>query len=197
MKTVKFKRIYTYHCGSCGKRRYTRKYSRWTNEKCTLCQKITINENQLTLLKQMGWQIGFDSNWNRDIGYGVPAVCDHPKCNEEIDRGLSYVCGGDPYGGEYGCGLFFCHHHLYYRKPRGADHEVQLCPRCMAYRGAYKAKSDIREWMEWKMTDESWKQWRNDNPEEVKKLQNQLALPTYTQIVESKVTKTPTGAIFS
>jgi len=52
----------------------------------------------------MGWSIGFDSRWNRDIGYGVPAYCDHPKCNEEIDRGLAYVCCGEqPYGGEHGC----------------------------------------------------------------------------------------------
>lgn len=42
----------------------------------------------------MGWSIGFDSNWNRDIGYGVPAFCDHPGCTAEIDRGLAYVCGG-------------------------------------------------------------------------------------------------------
>ena len=50
----------------------------------------------------MGWSIGYDSNWDRDIGYGVPAYCDHPDCNEEIDRGLSYVCGGEPYGGDRG-----------------------------------------------------------------------------------------------
>ena len=55
----------------------------------------------------MGWSLGYDSNWNRDIGYGVPAYCDHPYCNEEIDRGLSYVCGDALYGGDRGCGLFF------------------------------------------------------------------------------------------
>ncbi|HEV7521417.1 MAG TPA: hypothetical protein VGP89_09990, partial [Candidatus Angelobacter sp.] len=60
----------------------------------------------------MGWSLGFDSNWQRDIGYGVPAYCDHPKCNKKIDRGLSYVCGGEPYGGELGCGLYFCSEHL-------------------------------------------------------------------------------------
>src|SRR4051812_7048849 len=27
----------------------------------------------------MGWSIGYDSNWQRDIGYGVPAFCDHPQ----------------------------------------------------------------------------------------------------------------------
>ena len=44
----------------------------------------------------MGWAVGFDNNWNRDIGYGVPAICDFPGCGEEIDRGLGYVCGGGP-----------------------------------------------------------------------------------------------------
>ncbi len=44
----------------------------------------------------MGWSLGHDNRWGkfgRDIGYGVPAICDHPGCNAEIDRGLSYVCG--------------------------------------------------------------------------------------------------------
>ena len=47
----------------------------------------------------MGWSLGFDDKWNRDIGYGVPAYCDHPKCSVEIDRGLAYVCcDQEPYG---------------------------------------------------------------------------------------------------
>lgn len=48
----------------------------------------------------MSWSVGWDPNWRRDIGYGVPAVCDHPECGVAIDRGLSYVCGSDPFGGE-------------------------------------------------------------------------------------------------
>ncbi len=44
----------------------------------------------------MSWAVGFDETWQRDIGYGVPAYCDHPGCMAEIDRGLSYVCGGEP-----------------------------------------------------------------------------------------------------
>lgn len=42
----------------------------------------------------MGWAIGYDTTWGRDIGYGVPATCDYPSCTEAIDRGLGYVCGG-------------------------------------------------------------------------------------------------------
>ncbi len=105
----------------------------------------------------MGWSIGYDDNWKRDIGYGVPAYCDHPKCNKEIDRGLSYVCGGGPYGesidgeGRNGCGLYFCEEH-------GGG---QLCPRCTAYKPAYKhIKPEHPKWLQHKMTDSSWAQWR-------------------------------------
>lgn len=115
----------------------------------------------------MGWSIGYDGNWDRDIGYGVPAVCDQPKCNEEINRGLSYVCGGEPYGGDRGCGLYFCEKHLLYsaRLPI-------LCARCIRSRPAYKPKPDTQEWIKHKLTDKSWKQWRKENPEEVKKLKS-------------------------
>ena len=42
-------------------------------------------ENYRTIRKesgQMGWSIGYDTNWKRDIGYGVPAKCDHPRCDD-------------------------------------------------------------------------------------------------------------------
>lgn len=103
----------------------------------------------------MGWSIGFDSNWKRDIGYGVPAVCDHPRCCKEIDRGLSFVCGGQPYGGEKGCGLFFCSEHL------SMTERGQLCPKCCRYdKNPYKPKPDTQEWTDFKMTDPSWEEWR-------------------------------------
>jgi hypothetical protein len=110
----------------------------------------------------MGWSIGYDSNWKRDIGYGVPAICDHPKCSAEIDRGLAYVCGGQPYGGEHGCGLYFCAEH------RAYGPHAQNCPRCLAYKPPYKhPKPDTREWMEHKLTDPSWSVWRMECPEDV------------------------------
>lgn len=113
----------------------------------------------------MGWSIGFDNSWNRDIGYGVPAYCDSPDCWAEINRGLSYVCGGDPFGGERGCGLFFCSHHLFYTA-RG----VPLCRRCLRNREPYEAKPDHQDWNQHKLAHESWKQWREENPTEVEKL---------------------------
>lgn len=75
----------------------------------------------------MGWSIGFDSNWQRDIGYGVPCTCDHPECDAEINRGLACVCGGEPHGGDDGCGLFFCGKHLVLGV-EGKAHQV--CERC-------------------------------------------------------------------
>lgn len=99
----------------------------------------------------MGWSLGFDTNWNRDIGYGVPAECDHPRCNRGIDRGLAYVCGGEPYGGEAGCGLFFCE-----------DHRELLCARCRNRKPPYRAKPDCFAWTEHKRTHPSWAQWREE-----------------------------------
>lgn len=101
----------------------------------------------------MGWAVGFDSNLERWIGYGVPAQCDHPGCKEEIDRGLAYVCGGQPYGGDRGCGLHFCDKH------GGGG----LCERCQNEQEPFEPKPDVEEWIQWQLTDESWEKWRKDN----------------------------------
>lgn len=109
----------------------------------------------------MGWAVGYDSNWNRDIGYGVPAYCDHPKCNEVIDRGLSFVCCDQgPYGGDNGCGLFFCaEHKRHYRNGESGP----MCKRCATYRPPYKRpKPDHPDWISHKETDPSWAPWRKE-----------------------------------
>jgi hypothetical protein len=112
----------------------------------------------------MGWAVGFDPNWKRDIGYGVPAVCDHPGCGAEIDRGLSYVCGSHPYGEERGCGLFFCAPHLWYN-----DDGIQLCEHCVNATEEqlaagtvprFEPTPDTTEWINHKRTDPSWAAWR-------------------------------------
>jgi hypothetical protein len=99
----------------------------------------------------LSWAVGFDTTWNRDIGYGVPALCDHPQCYELIDRGLGYVCGNEePYGGEDGCGLYFCTEH-------GGG---TLCSRCRNSKPPFKPKRDTAEWIRHKETDPSWAEWR-------------------------------------
>jgi len=106
----------------------------------------------------MGWSIGWDENWKRDIGYSIPAYCDHPKCNKDINRGIAYVCGGEPYGGDVGCGLYFCSEHLSFSRSKEAP---QLCPRCNAYKPPYKKiKPEHPDWIKFKMTDPSWAEWR-------------------------------------
>jgi hypothetical protein len=114
----------------------------------------------------MGWSIGYDTDWDRDIGYGVPAICDHPKCKKEIDRGLGYVCGGQPYGGEKGCGLYFCGEHL--------SGYPQLCERCRKHKELFKAKPDLIRWVEFKLTDESWKNWRTKHKKKVQSMKRRL-----------------------
>lgn len=107
----------------------------------------------------MGWAIGHDSHWDRDIGYGVPAICDHPGCGVEIDRGIAYVCGEAPWGGVDGCGLFFCE-----------EHHTPFCERC--YVGTELSEPfiptpDTEEWIQHKLTDKSWAEWRAANPKTV------------------------------
>jgi hypothetical protein len=112
----------------------------------------------------MSWAIGFDNKWQRDIGYGVPAICDHPECNKEIDRGLNYVCTDqEPYGGD-GCGLFFC-----------SEHRGYVEDGCDCEHIAFDPKPDVSKWVEWKLTDESWQRWRDENPEQVAEMRARLA----------------------
>lgn len=109
----------------------------------------------------MGWAIGFHNG--RDIGYGVPAICDHPGCCAEIDRGLGYVCGGEPYGGDTGCGLFFCGDHLVYSGKRASTGQVERhphCARCRNRQPPFNPKPDVEEWIQHKETHPSWAKWR-------------------------------------
>lgn len=115
----------------------------------------------------MGWSIGYDAAWDRDVGYGVPAWCDQPDCDKEIDRGLSYVCGDQPYGGDH-CGLYFCEQHLGFEVD-DLGHIVgpQRCDRCLEEEAPFHPKPDHPMWINHKLTDESWAQWRNENPGQV------------------------------
>jgi hypothetical protein len=122
----------------------------------------------------MSWAVGYDSNWKRDIGYGVPAICDRPGCGEAINRGMEYVCGSEPYGGDKGCGLFFCEGHLTGWRKSG-DRHVRVCGRCDKSRAPYKPTPDTSDWVEWKLTDESWGLWRGENPAAVEAMRATLA----------------------
>lgn len=48
-----------------------------------------------------------------EAGYSVEDTCHREGCSEEIDRGLSFLCGSTPgTADEYGCGKWFCGDHL-------------------------------------------------------------------------------------
>lgn len=121
----------------------------------------------------MGWSIGYDNDWQRDIGYGVPAYCDHPGCNEKIDRGLAYVCGGEPWGQPHGCGLYFCSKHLWYKRVESGEF-VQACARCKADKEPFEASPDHPEWIAFKLNDDSWEKWRDENPDIERQMQTTL-----------------------
>ncbi len=115
-------------------------------------------------------------------GYGVLAYCEYPGCAEEIDRGMPYACGGEPFS-EHGCDLYFCGKHLEFvtfdNKGERYDCEhigececemVELCERCRAGQEPFLYKPEHPKWVKYLLTDESWDEWRKDNPEEVKNL---------------------------
>jgi hypothetical protein len=105
----------------------------------------------------MSWSIGWDSVWSRDIGYGVPAYCDFPGCGKRIDRGLAYVCCDEaPYGGERGCGLYFCEEHHAHSNSKHSG----MCVRCASSHKAFKPSPEHPEWIRFKRTDPSWAEWR-------------------------------------
>ncbi len=116
----------------------------------------------------MGYQV-YEDRAARDLGverwagYGVPATCDHPDCAIEIDRGLGYRCGDDT---DDGCGLSFCASHLYVG---GGD--PQMCERCCDDEPPFGPKPDTAEWESHVLTDESWAQWRTENPARVAQMQ--------------------------
>lgn len=110
----------------------------------------------------MGWAVGRMDG--RDIGYGVPAKCDQPGCDVRIDRGLGYICGfGEPWGGDEGCGLFFCMEH-------GGGSLCERCDTDAEDKYPFDPKPDVEDWVRHKLTDESWQRWRDENPAEVAKL---------------------------
>lgn len=136
----------------------------------------------------MGYAIGTGSG-GRDIGYGVPATCDHPDCDEKIDRGMSYACG--EFVSDFGCGLYFCFKHLsYVTVPNGdertgldrpLDNEEcsNLCERCEKRKSPFEPKEDHPDWMWWKLKDKSWMNWRKDNRKEVDAIRNRLKKLNY------------------
>lgn len=103
----------------------------------------------------MSWVLGWDEQHQRDIGYGVPAFCDHPGCGEEINRGLGYRCEDE----NCGCSKFYCLTHRYARHTHDAP-PSRVHPL----------------WRNHLLTDNSWRLWRLANPERVAVLRAEVDL---------------------
>lgn len=141
----------------------------------------------------MGWSLGGPDEHGRFVGYGVPAFCDHPDCAEEIDRGLAYVCGNqEPFGGEHGCGLYFCENHRDgwgycercspyvphfnddYPDDEDREHDEEL-PDVPRDWSSFEPKPEHPRWIAHLLFDKSWAQWRKENPAKVKELKRGAA----------------------
>lgn len=121
----------------------------------------------------MAWAVGDDIHGRRRfIGYGVPARCDYPGCDAQINRGIAHACGGDDFGNW--CGLHFCGSHL--EQVRGGTHDgARLCARCAADQAPFEPTPEDPEWARFLLTDESWGLWRSQNPDWVLQLLRQVA----------------------
>ena len=144
----------------------------------------------------MSWCIGFSKEQNRDVGYGVPAICDHPGCSNAINRGIGYLCCED-ISHVASCQGYFCedHRHNYTlgdeledMEPEELeeleelgvnidDPETQLriaegdIIRCH-HQAIERKESAV--WLEHCLTDDSWETWRNQNPAMVTAYQKAL-----------------------
>ena len=108
----------------------------------------------------MYWAIGYDENWNRDIGFDVPGTCDHPGCSAAINRGMDHVCGGEPYGGDSNCGLYFCKDHLEMKVVAAGEEPVPVCAQCSSGKEPFEPTTDTEEWLTYKQTSNYWAGWR-------------------------------------
>jgi len=118
----------------------------------------------------MGYQvyrIHKDIGNYRFAGYGVPAICEHPNCNEEIDRGMAFACGGEP-NSERGCDRYFCSKHLIFHtfNLNGERKCLQVCERCDKYKKPFPYKEEHKDWVEHVLKDESWEDWRKEEKNE-------------------------------
>ena len=140
----------------------------------------------------MGWAVGRDINRQRHIGYGVPAICDHPGCGEEIDRGMGYACGGGQTRTDECCGLFFCSNHMWYLNEVINDVSDAVCERCAEnltnnpdgdeWVEFFEPTPDTLEWATHVVTDESWEQFRAEEPEWTKRYKEIVDDSTLNQL---------------
>lgn len=113
--------------------------------------------------------------WNRFAWYGVAATCEHPWCNKEIDRWISYACWWEPYS-DLWCDRYFCWDHLYYTSfdenwviltddveddVYDRSVRIDLCERCRDKKDPFPYKPETKQWIDHINTHESWTEYRD------------------------------------
>ena len=66
----------------------------------------------------------------KTIGYSVRAVCEHPGCEKQIDRGMSYACGGEHEDDYFCCDGYFCPEHLHVVELVDSRDVLAVCENC-------------------------------------------------------------------
>ena len=54
--------------------------------------------------------------------------------------------------------------------PGGEVIVIPWCKRCEAGKPPFEPTPDTAEWAHWKLTDESWDEWRRQNPDQIEAL---------------------------
>lgn len=113
--------------------------------------------------------MGYSVYWanKRWQGYGVLAFCDFKDCTKEINRGMGFQNENDiqevDEDGEIvkssPPNTFCCNDHSY--SDPDEDCEINL-------------NKEHPKWFKHVLTDNSWEQWRKENPETAGKYRNQL-----------------------
>lgn len=127
--------------------------------------------------------IDHNNNVSRWAGYGVPAYCDHPGCTALINRGMGYACCNDP-SHTQSCGGFYCsdHQDQYVMVDELEDMTDQQLETLGIDRSATDSDGDgivkcthgpldgskeHPDWLNHILTDQSWEEWRKENPDQV------------------------------
>jgi len=112
--------------------------------------------------------MGYAVYWanGRWQGYGVPAYCDYPGCKEEIIRGIGHSIDYV----EIGSGMGYAHdeEENYPNVFCCSEHQDQELNSFMP------EKKEHPKWLNHILTDDSWKQWREKEPEMVLKYKKML-----------------------
>ena len=107
-------------------------------------------------------------DWSADrwAGSRVPALCDWPTCDAEINRGRAHRCVD--HAGEDGCELFFCPRHLM----QSAVHDL------------IRPKPDPGRWELMILTDDTLEPWRQEHPAEVEQARRRYELTTLRETID-------------